>query len=537
MADDSEELIDQLLADFLAKREAGEPVVLQELMTEYPELADQIREFFVDNQQVQDLASPITIAASPPWAIRSPVCDLGDYEVLEEIARGGMGVVYKAHQRKLNRVVALKMILSGEFAGEAEKQRFRSEAEAVAQLKHPHIVPVYDVGEVEGRPFLAMGFVEGQSLKQRISQGPMDSYEISRVISLVANAVQYAHDQGIIHRDLKPANILLDNRRQPHVTDFGLAKRIDTPSDLTGTGQILGTPNYMPPEQAAGTSGRVAPTSDVYALGATMYHLLTGSVPFQADSVMETLAQVMECEPIPPRQAQSLIPTELEAICLKCMRKDPGERYPSARELAKDLQRFEDGVPVLAHGEGAWSRAKREVLRKSRHGAVLARCCRTWRWQAVISLIVFAIINGMVWWEVQSSMPYLIMAFVGVAGLALPVWLFRFRLGEPLTLLERRIGPIWISFAGMTLLSGLIGYRLGLSPLQVLPFVVLECAMGMVAMASILGGTFYPMAGACVVVAMIMAFIPTIGPILTGISIAAGLWTMSWTYSDSKNQS
>ena len=239
-----------------------------------------------------------------------------------------MGVVFQATQISLNRPVALKMILAGQLADETDVKRFHSEAEAAANLDHPGIVPIFEVGQHEGQHYFSMGFVEGQSLAQRLAEGPLPAREAAALIrSRSAEAIAYAHQRGVIHRDLKPANILLDADGNPRVTDFGLAKRVQADSGLTGSGQIMGTPSYMPPEQAGGKRGEVGPAADVYSLGATLYALITGRPPFQAATAMDTVLQVLNDEPVPPRRLNATIPRDLETICLKCLEKEPGKRY------------------------------------------------------------------------------------------------------------------------------------------------------------------------------------------------------------------
>lgn len=279
----------------------------------------------------------------------------GDYELLKEIARGGMGVVYKARQTSLNRVVALKMILAGQLASEEDVRRFRTEAEAAANLEHPGIVPVYEVGEHNGQHYFSMGYVEGESLADRIARGPVEPQTAAELVRRIAAAIGYAHGQGVVHRDLKPANVLLArgpkkqaSRIAPKITDFGLAKQTQGDSGLTGTGQILGTPSYMPPEQAAGDTKAVGPLSDVYSLGAILYCLLTGRPPFQSANVMDTLMQVLEQDPVPPRDLNNDVPRDLETICLKCLEKDPDRRYQTAEEFANDLDRYLKHEPITA---------------------------------------------------------------------------------------------------------------------------------------------------------------------------------------------
>jgi WD40 repeat protein/tRNA A-37 threonylcarbamoyl transferase component Bud32 len=299
----------------------------------------------------------------------------GNYELQREIARGGMGVVYKARQVKLNRPVALKMILAGNLAGEAEVRRFYLEAEAAANLDHPGIVPIYEVGQHEGQHYFSMGFVEGQSLAYRVAEGPLPPREAAALMVQIAEAVQYAHEKGVIHRDLKPGNVLLDTQGRPKVTDFGLAKQLQSDSGLTASGQVMGTPSYMPPEQAQGRTD-IGPLADVYSLGAMLFCLLTSRPPFQADNVMETLKQVLEQDPPAPRSLNAAIPIDLETIAQKCLQKDPHRRYGSARELAEDLNRYLAGEPIRARpvspAERYWRWARRNPVIATLGGVLTA---------------------------------------------------------------------------------------------------------------------------------------------------------------------
>jgi len=271
---------------------------------------------------------------------------LGDYELMEEIARGGMGIVYKARQCSLNRLVALKVLLYGPFSSPQFVQRFRTEAAAVAALRHPNIVTIYDVGEQDGHHYFSMEYIEGQSLADL--ETPLPGRRAAGYLKTVAEAIDYAHQQGILHRDLKPSNLLLDRADQPHITDFGLAKMLDSNLELTATGQVLGSPSHMPPEQAAGKFAEATSRSDIYSLGAILYHLLTGRPPFQGETLAEILPQVIEDQPVAPRRLNASVAPDLQTICLKCLQKEPSKRYSSARELSQDLESFLACRPIRA---------------------------------------------------------------------------------------------------------------------------------------------------------------------------------------------
>jgi WD40 repeat protein/tetratricopeptide (TPR) repeat protein len=298
-----------------------------------------------------ELFRPRAAAPAGPGDERQRPCVPG-YELLGELGRGGMGVVYQARHLKLNRVVALKMILAGGHAGPDEVLRFLAEAEAVAHLQHPNVVQIFETGTHAGLPFMALEFVEGGSLARKVHAAPLEPAEAARLVEQLARGMAYAHARGIVHRDLKPENVLLDAAGTPKVTDFGLARRVEAGAGLTQTGVVMGTPSYMAPEQARGRSKEIGPAADVYALGAILYRLVTGRAPFQAATSMETIMQVLEQEPLPLRQLQRATPPDLETICLKCLAKEPGKRYAGAADLAADLARFLKGEPIAARPVG-----------------------------------------------------------------------------------------------------------------------------------------------------------------------------------------
>jgi WD40 repeat protein/tRNA A-37 threonylcarbamoyl transferase component Bud32 len=389
----SSQRVDAIIAAYIEAVEAGQAPDRQELLARHPELAAELAAFFADHDKVQQMAEPLRADVEPKTlppreTVPSPGAVLryfGDYELLDEIARGGMGVVYRARQVSLNRVVALKMILAGQLASEADVQRFRTEAENAANLDHPNIVPIYEVGEHDGQHYFSMKLVDGDNLAQVISRkgakaqsseeagtSSLRSWRLCvKLLEKVARAVHYAHQRGILHRDLKPGNILLDTQGQPHITDFGLARRIEGGAGLTQSGAIVGTPSYMPPEQARAEKG-LTTAVDVYALGAILYELLTDRPPFQATTPLDTVLQVLEQEPVPPRWVQPQIPTDLETICLKCLQKEPSKRYATAADLADDLGRFLAGEPIAARPVGRLERVSKWARRRPALAGLLA---------------------------------------------------------------------------------------------------------------------------------------------------------------------
>src|SRR5262245_55825673 len=306
---------------------------------------------------------------------RAPVLgEFGDYQLLEEIGRGGQGVVYRARQKSLNRIVALKVIALGHWATQVHLKRFRREAEAAASLEHPCIVPIYEVGERDGCCYFSMQFIEGGQLDEVVKRKPMPVRHAVELIAKVARTVHYAHEHGILHRDIKPGNILLDPKGEPHLTDFGLARLVESESTVTGTLEVLGTPSYMAPEQASGhnpaTAGLTSAT-DVYGLGAVFYQLLTGHPPFAGGTTYETVRQVLETNPRRPRLWNSKIDRELETICLRCLDKDPKRRYSSALALGEDLERWSKHEPIQARRTGVISQGKKWVRRNPTIAALI----------------------------------------------------------------------------------------------------------------------------------------------------------------------
>jgi tetratricopeptide (TPR) repeat protein len=415
LRDNEEALLNLLSGEVLLREARGESPSWEEYQQRFPHYPELLRRVFALHQVetpdaasldealktpspsmllppgVADKAAAPTRPAPPPGAPPQPGPDgfegsadsrrIPGYVLLGELGRGGMGVVYKGWQIELKRLVALKMILPGTYPDPDQLARFRVEAEAVARLQHPNVVQIYEVGESEGNPFFSLEFVEGGSLASQLKGSPRPAREAARLVETLARAMQAAHDKGIVHRDLKPANVLVAKDRTPKITDFGLAKRLDTDAGRTHSGLVLGTPSYMAPEQAAGRNSGIGPAADVYALGAILYELLVGRPPFRGETLFDTLQQVLHEEPVPPRRLQSKVPRDLETICLKGLAKEPLRRYASALALAEDLHRFQVGEPIRARPAGVGERAVKWARR------------RPWT-AATASLVVVAMVLG-----------------------------------------------------------------------------------------------------------------------------------------------
>jgi serine/threonine-protein kinase len=364
--------IEQVIEDFIARTEAGEPFDEAQCLRDHPALAEELRDFFRLHQRAQEafrfgpteptsqvsrVALPTTQLHATPQVEHSAwswnriaeaefPLRFGVYDLVEEINRGGMGIVYRAVHRELGRTVALKVLRAGEMATPEEVRRFRTEALASSALSHPHIIPTFEAGEEHGLFYLTMAYIEGRDLESVLREGPLDSHRAACLILKTTEAVAYAHRQSIIHRDIKPSNILVDKADEPYLADFGLAHRLAAEDGGTLTGQILGTPAYMPPEQASGRARRLTTQIDVYSLGAVLYACLTGQPPFSGPTPFDILLQVIDRAPPNPRQLNKNCPRLLESICLKAISKQPADRYASADDMAHDLRRFLRGDPI-----------------------------------------------------------------------------------------------------------------------------------------------------------------------------------------------
>ena len=525
---------------------------LDALAAAHPDLAGQLRELFAAMSVADAVAERSTIlypagvpagerfAAPPPAPAdrgsfipgSTPLpAAFGDYELLEELGRGGMGVVYRAVQRSLGRTVALKMLLRRDLASPADLARFRSEAEAAARLDHPGIVSIFEVGEHDGHPFYSMRFIEGTTLARRLAAGPLPPREGAALLAKVADAVQAAHDRGVLHRDLKPSNILIDTAGEPLVSDFGLAKQLEADGSVTHTGAILGTPCYMSPEQAAGSRGDVGPTSDVWSLGAILYQMLVGRPPFQAASPMDTLLAVLEADPPLPRSVARDADRDLEMVALKALQKPQDLRYPSAAALAADLRSYLAGEPVAARRGGIGDVFSR-LFRETHHAVVLENWGLLWMWHSVVVLALCVTTDVLAWQGVKSHWPYLALWGGGLALWAPIFWALRHRNG-PVTAVERQIAHIW---GGSVLASVLLFWVESLLPPHGLPVLTLSPVLALFAglvffvKAGILSGAFYVQALVLFATALVMCVVPDYQHILFGVVSAACFFVPGFKY-------
>ena len=381
-----------ILDDYLAKLQSGKPADRREILRDYPHLESSLncldalqrlvppqpQDFnYAGEDQIQDKSpedNPLKISNADSTLNHLLPREFGRYELLAELGRGGMGVVYKARQTDLDRIVAIKMILAGNLASPEHVRRFRIEAKAAARLRHSHIVQIHEVGQLNGQDFFSMEYIEGRNLADWLAHGVIDPREAARIIAALARAVDYLHQKSIVHRDLKPSNVMLDEAGEPYLTDFGLAKFFVADGEKTATGVIAGTPSYMAPEQAMGRHGTVGPAADIYSLGAILYELLTGQPPFRDDNPLDTLLNVLSVDPELPRKLNPKIPRPLELICLRCLEKNPLERYSSAEKMADDLERFLRSEPISLRPptmlQRFWGWTRRQPALASRLGAL-----------------------------------------------------------------------------------------------------------------------------------------------------------------------
>jgi serine/threonine protein kinase len=508
-----DEALARLLLFMTDELRAGRLVDVESLGREHPSLSVELRELWAAVQVAEGVALGLSderaatreqLGGLAPTRLIELPREFGDFELLAELGRGGMGVVYMARQRSLGRIVAVKMILRGDLASPIDVARFRSEAAAAARLEHPHIVPVYEVGECEGQPYFVMKYIEGTTLGKRLAAGPLPDREAAELLVPVCRAIQFAHERGILHRDLKPSNILIDGDGRAHVSDFGLAKQVSADGELTRSGAVLGTPSYMAPEQAAGNRGQIGPASDVYSLGTILYQTLTGRPPFQAASPVDTVLLVLEQDPLPPRLLNPKADRDLEMIALRCLQKLPHLRYPTAAALADDLAAFLADEPISARS-GRFTQVVARWFRETHHATVLENWGLLWMWHSLALFIICLITNFFQWQGVVSTGPYLALWTAGMGTWAAIFWALRRRAG-PVTFVERQIAHIWAgSVISITVLF-LVEDLLQLQVLTLSPVLAIASGMVFVSKAGILTGAFYLQAAALFATALVMAW-------------------------------
>jgi predicted Ser/Thr protein kinase len=530
---DRDERLALLLAELTDAVQQGQAVDLNAVCGQHTDLAHELRQLWgavmvADAVGSDSLDAGVEPAQETPSGALELPTRLGGYELLEELGRGGMGVVYRARQLGLDREVAVKMILRGQLATPSERERFRAEAEAAARLDHPHIVPVYEVGEAEGRPFFSMKYIAGRTLAQLLAEHPLPAHEAASILAVVSRAIHFAHENGVLHRDLKPSNILIDSDGVPHITDFGLAKRIADPVSLTKSGAVLGTPSYMAPEQAAGARGEVGPASDVYSLGAVLYHMLTGRPPFQAASPVDTVLLVLEQDPVPPRLLNPKADRDLEMIALRCLQKPADLRYPGADALAADLEAYLHDEPIAARS-GRFVQVLSRLFRETHHAAVLENWGLLWIWHSLVVFIACAATDLLRLAGLNERWYYIALWTAGLGTWASVFWALRRRVG-PVTFVERQIAHVWgASMVAIGLLF-FLELLLALPPLTLSPILGLIGGMVFFIKAGILSGTFYLQAIALFATAFVMGLFPRYAHLIFGTVTALCFFIPGWKY-------
>ncbi|MDV6029086.1 MAG: serine/threonine protein kinase [Phycisphaera sp. RhM] len=529
---------EQRLADLLAELTDAicrdQPIDFDRVCRENPDLADELRKLWgavlvTDTAGVAaDQRPPTPAADDGRWRRLKLPTTIGDYELIEEVGRGGMGVVFRARQISLDREVAVKMILRGRLASDVDLERFLAEAAATARLVHPGIVPVYEVGDIDGRPFFSMQYIKGETLADRTARGPLPQREAARIIADVARAVQFAHDQGFVHRDLKPSNILLTKEGQTLITDFGLAKESGANVNLTRSGMLVGTPAYMSPEQAGGRRELLGPATDIYSLGSMLYFTLTGRPPFVAETPVEMVMLVIEQDPSPPRALRPGLDRDLEMIVIRCLQKPIDLRYATAGDLAKDLDAFL-ADEVVAARSGRFAQVIARIFRETHHAAVLENWGTLWMWHSLVLLVACYLTWQLEFLGYENRFIYMGLWTLGLGAWAAVFWKLRQRMG-PVTFIERQIAHVW---GGSMIAIGMlfpIEWLLGLDVLVLSPLLGVISAIVFVVKAGMLTGAFYFQAIALFAASLLMAVAPRWAHLVFGIVSALCFFIPGYQY-------
>lgn len=529
-----EQRLADLLADMTDAICRDQPIDFDRVCREHPDLADELRKLW---GAVLVTATAGAAAEERPDRPRGDdgtlrrlklPATLGDYELIEEVGRGGMGVVFRARQISLDREVAVKMILRGRLASEADLQRFLAEAAATARLVHPGIVPVYEVGDIDGRPFFSMQYIRGETLDERIARGPLPQREAAEIIAQVARAVQFAHEQGFVHRDLKPSNILLTKQGQALITDFGLAKQWNADVHLTRSGMLVGTPAYMSPEQAGGRRELLGPATDIYSLGSMLYFTLTGRPPFVAETAVEVVMLVIEQDPSPPRALRPSLDRDLEMIVIRCLQKPIDLRYASAGDLADDLDAFLADEVVSARS-GQFEQVIARIFRETHHAGVLENWGTLWMWHSLVLLVACYLTWQLEFLGIKNRYIYMGVWTIGLGTWAAVFWKLRQRMG-PVTFIERQIAHVW---GGSMIAIGMlfpIEWLLGLDVLVLSPLLGVISAIVFVIKAGMLTGVFYFQAIALFAASLLMAVWPRWGHLIFGFVAALCFFVPGYQY-------
>jgi serine/threonine-protein kinase len=530
-----------LIEELQQSLQQGDIQHVEALCQDHPDLETDLRElwaalvaatiageqFRLQDENLEQHLSPFNSVATLSWQFNLPVTQ-GDFELTEELGRGGMGVVYRAHQISLDREVALKMILPERLNEPEHVERFQQEAEAAAQLDHPSIISVYEVGKFAEQPFFCMQFVAGQTIGEIGQKQAFEQRQSAAMLLEVSEAIQYAHRRGVLHRDLKPSNIMVDRDGKTYVTDFGLAKRFTHDHAITQTGAILGTPAYMAPEQASGGRGSTGVHTDIYALGAILYFMVTGRPPFSAATPVETVLLVLDQEVTPPRVLNARIDRDLEMIILKCLQKPVDLRYRSAQQLADDLHAYVNNEPVSAN-KGRFSSIIAGWFSETQHAAVLQKWGMLWMWHSVVLLIAGIMTNVMFLNGFDNRLYYSTTWTLGLGTWAIVFWKIR-RLRGAVLFVERQIAHAWAASMIAIALLFPIESLMGLKSLQAAPVLGLISGMVFLFKAGILTGKFYLQAAALFLTSLIMAAFPKYALTLFGCVSALCFFIPGWHY-------